>query len=184
MRIMPLFFAASLLACNTPATSQTEAIQDNCETAPTPLSTAEITSTPKITLTTLEYEDQPVQAEPTKAEAVNEEALKGNVQALNDKAEVKVAIDKDVIRRVIRRGMPNIKFCYEEALKNSPTLTGKVVVDFTIASDGKVTTSQITSGIQPEMDGCVAQSIAQLYFPAFESGTTMKIVYPFTFEPS
>jgi outer membrane biosynthesis protein TonB len=177
MRIVSILLATAVLACNTPETTQTKTIQDSFETAA-------LTPKPEMKLTTLDYEEQPTQAELAEVAVVNEEPLKNNVQGLNSDLEVKGSLDKDVIRRVIRRSMPKIKLCYEASLEKSPNLAGKVVVDFTIGLDGKVTNSEATSGIQSGMDSCVAQSIARLYFPAPQGDTEVRVVYPFTFEPS
>jgi outer membrane biosynthesis protein TonB len=178
MRIVSILLATTVLACNTPEATQTEAIQDNRETAA-------LTPKAEMKLTTLEYEEQPTQAELAEVNVVNnEEALKNNVQGLQSGLEVKGSLDKDVIRRVIRRAMPKIKFCYEASLEKSPNLAGKIVVDFTIGLDGKVTNSKPTSGIQPEVDDCVAKSIARLSFPVPQGDTEVRVVYPFIFEPS
>src|SRR4051812_47478989 len=50
-------------------------------------------------------------------------------------------LDKEVIRRVIRRHLPEVRFCYEKELARSPNLFGRVIVQFTIAGTGEVVDS-------------------------------------------
>ena len=38
-------------------------------------------------------------------------------------------VDKEIIRRVIRRHMNEVKFCYERELQRNPTLRGAVRVE-------------------------------------------------------
>ena len=100
------------------------------------------------------------------------------------KAEVKGSLDKDIIRRVIRRAMPGIKFCYEQALLTAPTLAGKIKVFFVIAANGAVSSASTTKGIDKEVDACVARKISQLSFPAPQGGGIVEVTYPFTFSPA
>jgi outer membrane biosynthesis protein TonB len=102
-----------------------------------------------------------------------------NPTASDGTASISGGIDKDVVRRVIRRAMPSIKFCYEQGLASKPNLSGKVVIDFTIATSGAVTSATATKGIDPEVDSCIVAKIAKLGFPAPSSEA--KVVYPFTF---
>ncbi len=52
--------------------------------------------------------------------------------------EVKGGLDKEIIRRVIRRHMNEVKFCYERELQSSSGLNGRLKVQFTINANGQV----------------------------------------------
>jgi hypothetical protein len=92
------------------------------------------------------------------------------------------SLDKDTIRRVIRRAMPGIKFCYEQALTQSPDLGGKVKIYFVVSPTGSVTASKAVDGIQSDVDSCVARKISQLAFPAPKGGGLVEVTYPFMFK--
>jgi hypothetical protein len=53
-------------------------------------------------------------------------------------AQVRGQLDKEIIRRVVRRHLNEVRFCYESELQKHPGLQGRVVADFVIASNGLV----------------------------------------------
>jgi hypothetical protein len=106
----------------------------------------------------------------------------GGPEVTEGKADIKGSLDKDIIRRVIRRAMPGIKFCYEQALAQNPGLGGKVKIFFVIAPNGAVSSASPTSGIQADVDSCVARKISQLSFPAPQGGGIVEVTYPFLFQ--
>jgi TonB family protein len=91
-----------------------------------------------------------------------------------------------VIRRVIRRGLGPIRYCYEKALLRRPKLAGRVVVHFTISSRGRVQSSRVKSSTlgAPKVAHCVAARVRRLVFPAPLGGGIVKVNYPFVFKPT
>jgi hypothetical protein len=89
-------------------------------------------------------------------------------------------LDKDVIRRVIRRAMPGIKYCYEQGLLQNKNLAGKVSIHFVIANNGAVVSATPKAGISATVDQCVARKISQLSFPT--PGGLVEVDYPFLFQ--
>jgi len=87
-------------------------------------------------------------------------------------------IDREVIRRVIRRNINQIRYCYETALQKNPSLDGKVVVTFTIGSDGRVTDAK-AEGIADELDRCLEKRFSTFVFP--KAPAPAKIAYPINF---
>ena len=116
-----------------------------------------------------------------KSKGADHDPLAGAPEVTDEKAEIKGALDKDVVRRAIRRAMPSLRYCYEQALAATPSLQGKVVVYFVIAANGAVTSSTTTKGIQADVDACVAKKIGLLSFPAPSDGKEVKVTYPFIF---
>src|SRR5258706_10698438 len=49
------------------------------------------------------------------------------------------SLDKEVIRRVIRTHLDDVKACYEARLAEKPELAGRVMMQFTISGTGDVT---------------------------------------------
>ena len=91
-------------------------------------------------------------------------------------------INRDEVKRVIKRAMPGIKFCYEQGLRQNAALGGKIRVRFVIASNGSVASSSAIDGIDASVDSCVANKISQLSFPMPEGGNIAEITYPFIFQ--
>ncbi len=101
------------------------------------------------------------------------------------KATVKGSLDKDIIRRIVRAHINEVRSCYSKALSKDPTLEGKVVVDFTIGSDGEVTASSISSTTLSDKDvgTCIAGAAKRWKFPSPTGGGIVIVTYPFVLEP-
>jgi TonB family protein len=95
-------------------------------------------------------------------------------------AVVRGALDKDAIRHVIRTHIGDVKRCYEQTAANDPKLQGRVVVKFTIATTGDVTSSSIERSTTKNdaVDGCVAQATKTWKFPQPKRGIVV-VSYPF-----
>jgi Ca-activated chloride channel family protein len=95
------------------------------------------------------------------------------------------SLDKDVIRRIVRAHINEIRSCYNARLTNDPTLSGNVTIDMTIGADGKVSASAIasnTTGDEP-LGQCIAKVVKRWTFPKPAGGGTVKVIYPFTLSP-
>ncbi len=92
-------------------------------------------------------------------------------------------LDKNIIRRYIRRQLPKITYCYEKELLARPTLEGTVVVQFMIDPQGKVGASE-ADGVDKKVSACVAGVIRSIEFPKPKGGGMVKVTYPFTFRPA
>jgi hypothetical protein len=90
------------------------------------------------------------------------------------------ALDPAIIRRLIRRNINKIQYCYEQELVAQPGLEGRVNVRFSIGADGKVT--QSTGSGMPPVDACVAGVIAAIEFPRPTGGGVVMVNYPFIFK--
>lgn len=92
-------------------------------------------------------------------------------------------IDAGRVAAIIRGQLGGIRSCYERALRNNPTLSGRLEVHFTIGSSGRVTSAN-GAGLPaaPEVGTCVASRIRGLVFPAPEGGS-VEFSFPFTFTP-
>jgi TonB family protein len=79
--------------------------------------------------------------------------------------------------------MGGIRSCYERALRNNPTLSGRLEVRFTIGTSGRVTSAS-SSGLSaaPEVGSCVVSRVRGLVFPTPEGGS-VDFSFPFNFSP-
>jgi outer membrane biosynthesis protein TonB len=99
-------------------------------------------------------------------------------------AEFVGTIDREAVRRVIRSILSQIRACYEKQLRLNPTLSGKVVITFEIAEQGRVTSAvpKSSSLPDPEVGRCVAARIKSQRFPEPPAGTIAVVDYPFVFD--
>jgi hypothetical protein len=59
-------------------------------------------------------------------------------------AQVVGGLDKDLIRRVVRAHINEVRYCYNQGLAKDPNLKGRVAVQFQIGSTGKVPTAVVS----------------------------------------
>jgi hypothetical protein len=117
-------------------------------------------------------------------EVVRERVIRGNANlGSGDSIGGDGTIDANRVASIIRGQLGGIKSCYERALRNNPTLAGRLEVRFTIGTTGRVTSSS-SSGLAaaPEVGQCVAQRIRGLVFPQPTDGS-VDFSFPFTFAP-
>ena len=96
-------------------------------------------------------------------------------------ADVRGSLSREVIRRVVRRNIQQIRFCYEQQLAARPDLEGRVTVTFIIAPTGAVQTSLLASSTlgNATAEQCIVRSARRWSFPAPEGGGIVRVNYPF-----
>ena len=101
------------------------------------------------------------------------------------KAEVQGALDKDIIRRIVRAHINEVRYCYNQALARDPNAKGRVAVQFTIGGTGKVPSAvvQETTMKDAGVGNCIAQAVRRWTFPKPEGGGSVIVTYPFVLEP-
>ncbi len=90
----------------------------------------------------------------------------------------------EVIQRIVRQNFGRFRLCYENGLKNNPSLQGRVAVRFVIGRDGAVANVGNGGSDLPDAGvvGCVVSSFRGLSFPQPEGGI-VTVVYPISFSP-
>ena len=93
------------------------------------------------------------------------------------------ALDASQVARVIRGQLGGIRSCYERALRNNPTLSGRLTAHFTIGTSGRVT-SVNSDGLSeaPDVGTCVSGVFRRMVFPAPDGGS-VDFSFPFNFAP-
>ncbi len=91
-------------------------------------------------------------------------------------------LDKDLIRRYVRRNIEKISYCYEKQLLATPGLEGTVVANFTLNGNGRVVQSTAT-GVDATVSSCIAQVISTVQFPKVGDTGLYPIKYPFVLRP-
>ena len=107
-------------------------------------------------------------------------------RVISHTADVHGSLSKEVIRRHIQMHLAEVRYCYAEALRDRPELSGRVSVGFMITSSGAVLSARaVQSSLHDaEVEVCVARAIARIAFPAPEGGGYVQVSYPFVFEPA
>ena len=70
-------------------------------------------------------------------------------------------LDRNTIRRYVKRHLPKIQYCYERALLAQPRLNGTIDTSFFIHPDGTVGAVE-ARGVDPEVADCVADVLATI----------------------
>ena len=91
-------------------------------------------------------------------------------------------LDKGEIASVVRRRIKSVQSCYERELKKNPDLAGKITMQFTIGSVGRVTAIKATVNTtgSPAVANCIQQRISLWRFPKPDGGD-VTVAYPFVF---
>jgi TonB family protein len=101
-------------------------------------------------------------------------------------ATVRGSLDKDIIRRIVRRHLNEVRYCYDEGLARKPGLSGRLVVQFTIAPTGNVLASALASSslASVPVEACVVNAVKRWAFPAPSGGGLVIVSYPFEMTPA
>jgi len=93
------------------------------------------------------------------------------------------ALDKSIIDRIVKKHLPQIRYCYQKELNKNPNLFGKMVVKFVIAKDGTVSSSSTkTSTLKnPIVENCIHSRFMRMRFPQPKGGGIVIVSYPFVF---
>jgi TonB family protein len=85
---------------------------------------------------------------------------------------------------VVRKYAPGIQFCYDNELKKTPGLGGKLLVSITVTSSGRVTDAAIVqdSVRSAALAQCALAQIEAWKFPEVEEGV-VTFQAPFVFTP-
>jgi hypothetical protein len=89
-------------------------------------------------------------------------------------------LDKDIIRRYIKRQSSKLSYCYEKQLLAHPGMQGDITVQFFITPNGAVAGAN-ARGFDTEVANCVAGVIGAIEFPAPKGGGGVQVNYPLTF---
>ncbi len=102
------------------------------------------------------------------------------------KAQVKGPLDKDIVRRIVRAHINEVRSCYNKALERDPEAAGRVAIDFTIGAKGKIAASKVQeSTIADEQLGrCITKAVKRWKFPKPQGGGQVQVTYPFVFSPA
>ncbi|GAB4540745.1 MAG: hypothetical protein Tsb0020_53900 [Haliangiales bacterium] len=94
------------------------------------------------------------------------------------------SLDKNIIRRYIRRHHSKLRYCYEKSLRTAPELSGVVTSEFIINNTGEVTDVSVSGIGDAALHECVRTTVASIAFPKVPNGDLVRVRYPFTMQKS
>ncbi len=102
------------------------------------------------------------------------------------KAAVMGSLDKDIIRRIVRAHINEVRYCYNRGLAKKPSLAGRVEVEFIIAATGRVENAKVrrTNLADASVSQCIAKAVRRWKFPKPRGGGIVKVAYPFVLSPA
>ncbi|MEZ4338118.1 MAG: AgmX/PglI C-terminal domain-containing protein [Sandaracinaceae bacterium] len=106
------------------------------------------------------------------------------VNARSTGATVMGGLSREAIRRVVQRNLSQVRFCYEQGLSTNPSIEGRVVVSWTVDSNGVVQNTGIasTSLGNSQVESCIATAVRRWSFPQPEGGMPVGVNYPFVLQ--
>ncbi len=93
-------------------------------------------------------------------------------------------VDQDSLQRTLRRKRADIERCYERALAGDPELSGRILIEFTIGSDGRVSSATLReNSVGSSVGSCIEGRVRRWRFDPPEGGNATVRV-PYILEPS
>jgi hypothetical protein len=83
------------------------------------------------------------------------------------KAEIMGSLDKDLIRRIVRAHINEVRYCYNKGLARDPNLKGRLSIEFTIDGKGKVSKAVVKESTVKDVSvgECIAKQMLKWTFP-------------------
>jgi hypothetical protein len=93
-------------------------------------------------------------------------------------------LTREIIQRVIRSHLHEIRYCYERELAKDKSLGGKVVVKFTILPSGRVHEAgkKFSNMHNEDVVECMLSRVQRWQFPKPKKGVPVLVSYPFLFK--
>ncbi|OGQ23905.1 MAG: hypothetical protein A2138_10850, partial [Deltaproteobacteria bacterium RBG_16_71_12] len=111
-------------------------------------------------------------------------AVAGRVTTLTRQTQTKGQgeLSKEEIMKVINQHIGEIQFCYEKQLRTTPGLSGRVVLEWTVNTHGRVTVVKVAQSSLASTDAtnCMTSKLKSWKFPNPRGGA-VTIVFPFVF---
>jgi hypothetical protein len=106
-------------------------------------------------------------------------------QVRQAKAQVQGALDRDIIRRIVRAHINEVRSCYNAGLTKDPNLQGRVSVNFVITGVGTVGSSVVQESTLKDSSvaNCIAKAVKRWKFPKPRGGGNVIVTYPFNLTP-
>lgn len=97
------------------------------------------------------------------------------------KAEVSGGLDKDIVRRIVRAHVNEVRHCYNQGLDRTPGIGGRVSIAFSITASGKVNSAVVQESTLSDnaVGACISKAVKRWKFPKPTGGEAVAVTYPF-----
>jgi hypothetical protein len=94
-------------------------------------------------------------------------------------------LSRYAINATIAKYINQVRRCYEDQLKKTPSLEGMVTVNFEISGSGMLNYSKVIKSSlgSAKVERCITQKMMGWKFPRPKGGTTVNVNYPFMLRP-
>lgn len=101
-------------------------------------------------------------------------------------AAVRGALDKEIVRRIVRRHLNELRYCYERDVASHGGETGRILLRFTISPSGQVVSAEQErfSTVDPSVARCFEGAVRRWEFPQTTGGGSAIVSCPFTLIPT
>ncbi len=98
--------------------------------------------------------------------------IRGKVTKMSSGARVGGSLSKADVYRVINSHIHAVQACYEKALLNKPSLSGRISFDWIVSTNGKVKGVRVRSSTlgSPKVASCISKRIKRWKFPRPKGG--------------
>jgi len=98
---------------------------------------------------------------------------------------IKGPLDLQIVRRIVRAHINEIRYCYNQGLSKDPNLGGIVTVDFQILGTGKVGDGKVLKSTVPDaaVGACMVVAVKRWSFPKPDKEATVDVSYAFELAP-
>ncbi|MEM7153815.1 MAG: AgmX/PglI C-terminal domain-containing protein [Myxococcota bacterium] len=105
-------------------------------------------------------------------------------QVRQGKIKVQGALERDIVRRIVRHRLNEVRSCYNNALRRNSSAKGRADFQFMIGPDGRVVNSLTASSTigEDRMTKCINRAIKRWKFPKL-AGANALVTIPLTFDP-
>ena len=103
---------------------------------------------------------------------------------VKEEAVVEGGLDREAVDLVVMKNLGQIIYCYEMGLQQKVGLRGRVLVDFTINSQGRVSSCSISNSSlrSAQVENCMMNKIKNWKFPQPVGGVNVDVNYPFALQ--
>ncbi len=94
-------------------------------------------------------------------------------------------LDREIVRRIVRRHTNEIRHCYAVTLLGNAEAKGRASISFTIDVEGNVRDARVekTTLKDEALRQCIVEVASGWRFPKPSGGGEVQVSYPFTFDP-
>lgn len=90
----------------------------------------------------------------------------------------------EVVDRVVRQLLGNVRKCYGDGLRDDATMSGSIEVELGISPDGSSKGVKVTgTGLDAAVVSCVDTAFRGISFPSPEAGRTVRVKYELELTP-